>query len=106
MQAHKCWYTDWENFTSIKDKAINANSRVILDTDSLDPVLYIGQTRETCHQPAVAEAALLDVGTAELLHKSWLLKDLVHPLYCLGYHSARVEHGGHAQVIFAATEAV
>ena len=78
----------------------------MLDADALYAVLDVGQAGKTSHQPAVAKAALLDVGAADVGQEGGFVVDLVDTLDGLWYCGVWVHQGRHAEVELVAAEAV
>lgn len=58
-------------------------TRVILNTDALDAIGHIRETRQAGNEPAITQSPLLDVARQNVLHESGFLKDFVDTFNCL-----------------------
>src|SRR6266699_1456120 len=101
--------------TSIEYEAVNADScgrvsihrlattrggrtGIVCHAGPLNHALDVSEAREAGHEPAVAEAPLLDIAAVDIFHEGRALEDLVHALDSLRNRSARIDEGGHANI--------
>lgn len=55
------------------------------DAESLNAVLDVCEGSQASHEPAITEAALLDVSGVDVLHEGGLVPNLMHTLHGLGH---------------------
>ncbi len=79
---------------------------IILYTYAPEAVVNMGQGCQACHEPTVAQVALLDVVAAGVLHESRALKDFVDALDGFGRQRSGKSHGRLGNVELIGAESV